>query len=78
KTRDITWSPDNQWLATGSHDNAIRLYDAKTGICHALVRMDASVDAIAWSPDGQWLGYGCHDGNLGWMKWRGIVSEDKS
>lgn len=59
---DIEWSPDGQWLATGSHDERVRLWQASDG---ALLRefegLPDGASDVAFSPDGSLLaaaGYG--------------------
>ena len=41
-------APDGSWLASGSRDNTIRIWDAASGQAQALMRLDGSVDACAW------------------------------
>jgi WD40 repeat protein/serine/threonine protein kinase len=50
-------SPDGQRLATGSYDQALKVWDMRTG--HELVplhrELDGTVDSVVFSPDGQLL-----------------------
>ena len=53
----LAWSPDDQWLAVGSIDHHVRVYEAATG---RLVRLflgcqGGAIPGLAWSPDGRWL-----------------------
>jgi WD40 repeat protein len=61
----VTFSPDGTILATGSHDQAIKLWDAATG--HELIALrghTGNVYAVAFSPDGTRLASGSLDGTV--------------
>jgi WD40 repeat protein len=62
------YSPDGQWIATGSLDQAIRIRDAATGALRLKVRTRAghaqSIEAISFSPDGKRLLTGSDDGSI--------------
>jgi WD40 repeat protein len=62
------FSPDGQWIATGSLDQAIRIRDAATGALRLKVRTRAghaqSIEAISFSPDGKRLLTGSDDGSI--------------
>jgi len=48
----VEFSPDNQWILTGSQDGTARLWSTETGEpVHPPVRHDGSVWGIAFSPD---------------------------
>ncbi|CAH2354494.1 chromatin assembly factor 1 subunit p60 [[Candida] railenensis] len=52
---DISWSPDSKYIATGSMDNVIRIYDAVKGQVHQLRDHSHYVQGISWDPLNQYL-----------------------
>ncbi len=58
----IAFSPDRSLLATGSKDNVLRIWNAKTmGLLHSFVGHRLPVKSVAFSPDGLLLASGSSD-----------------
>jgi WD40 repeat protein len=53
----ITWSPDGRFLATGSWDQSVIIWNVSTGKRAAKLTegLDEVINSVAWSPDGKFL-----------------------
>ncbi len=72
----ITFSPDNQILASASSDNSVQLWDTTTGnIRHSLQGHTARVESLSFSSNGQTLVSGSFDGTL--RLWNAVTGELK-
>jgi WD40 repeat protein len=58
----VTWSPDGNWLATGTEDGRFQIWNAATGKEMLTQRAhDYAITSISWSPDGKHLATGSED-----------------
>jgi WD40 repeat protein len=58
-------SPDGRWMATGSDDHTVRIWDLQTkSLKHTLKGHEDEVNAVAWHPDSRMLAVTADDGRL--------------
>lgn len=64
----LQWSPDSQFLASGSYDGTVRIWNPRTGM--PLAKFDVSpaqIFEVGWSPDGRFLlAWGTNEEILVW------------
>ena len=70
----VTFSPDGQWLATGSADGTARVWEAATGKEIARMEHEGEVNAVTFSLDGRWVASGSADGTV-WV-WEAATGEE--
>ncbi|KAK4643691.1 hypothetical protein QC761_0070480 [Podospora bellae-mahoneyi] len=57
--RSVAFSPDSKWLASGSGDNTIKIWEVATGSCTQTLEGHGDwVWSVAFSPDSKWLASG--------------------
>lgn len=63
--QSVAFSPDGRWLASGSNDTTINVWDAETGALRATLRGHGyAVNATAISADDKWLASAGIDGTV--------------
>eukprot|EP00744_Colponema_vietnamica_P002685 GILI01004181.1.p1 GENE.GILI01004181.1~~GILI01004181.1.p1 ORF type:complete len:673 (+),score=203.38 GILI01004181.1:721-2739(+) len=51
RVRSLSVDPSGQWLATGSDDRTVRVFEVETGRCFCIYRVPDIVYAVAWNPN---------------------------
>ncbi len=61
----MDWSPNDKYLAVGSMDGHVRIYDAQTlQLMKILAGHSETVDAVNWSPSGNYIASTGHDATV--------------
>ncbi|KAK4656838.1 HNWD NOD-like receptor pc14 [Podospora pseudocomata] len=63
--QSVVFSPDGQRVASGSHDNTIKIWDTASGVCtQTLEGHGRWVQSVAFSPDGRRVASGSDDNTI--------------
>jgi WD40 repeat protein len=60
----VAFSPDGRWLASGSSDDTVKLWDTAQQAPQEVATLAGhtqAVQGVAFSPDGRWLASGSKD-----------------
>ncbi|HEX8229745.1 MAG TPA: WD40 repeat domain-containing protein [Chloroflexia bacterium] len=58
----LSWSPDSRYLASGSMDTTVRIWEVGNGrTIQTLTGFRGNLSAVAWSPDGRYLATGSNE-----------------
>jgi WD40 repeat protein len=57
----VAWSPDGKYIASGSWDHSVQVWNTQTGALLFSYDQGDIVDAVAWSPDGKYIASGSWD-----------------
>jgi WD40 repeat protein len=61
----VAVAPDGTWLASGSSDGTVRIWDTATGQARATLKGHGGrVRSVAVAPDGTWLATGSDDNTV--------------
>ncbi|HZZ77807.1 MAG TPA: WD40 repeat domain-containing protein, partial [Gemmataceae bacterium] len=70
----VAWAPAGDFIASGSVDKTVRVWNAHTGRQIQVLRCNDAVTAVAWSPDGMTLASSTVADNYLWNVATGKVS----
>ncbi len=71
--KTVSVSADGRFLASGSPDQTVRLWDVTSGTEITTIAQKAAVTAVAFSPDGRWLAAGGDEKKVFVWKTTGVM-----
>src|SRR5205085_2179355 len=60
----VAWSPNGRFIASGSWDHTVRVWNAKTQTLILSYAQGDIVDVVAWSPDGHFIAVGVRNSSI--------------
>ncbi|MHA1819133.1 MAG: WD40 repeat domain-containing protein, partial [Promethearchaeota archaeon] len=58
----VCYSPDGKYIASGSYDKTIKVWEAASGhLVNTLIGHSSSVESVCYSPDGKYIALGSYD-----------------
>ena len=61
---DVKWSPDGQYVASGSWDRTVRVWDSDSGEQVQAFYLSDKVSSVAWNPGGNKIVSGTYDSKI--------------
>jgi len=64
KVQSVTYSLDGKYIASGSNDKTIKIWEASSGICIKTINEHEIVSSVVFSPDGKCVASECSDDKM--------------